>query len=270
MGDCLTYKTPEPTKDITTWIFEEDSFVPVAKLQNGERFSIFADHLGTPVMAVDGEGKKVWSRELDIYGKTKEEKGQINFVPFLYQGQYFDEETGLAYNRFRYYSPDSGTYISQDPIGLEGGMPNMYSYVHDSNAWIDPLGLKKYVVYQAPVLDANGKATGKIYTGRTSGADGMSIEQILSKRKSNHHRKDIGDLSSIFETDNYKAVRGGEHYYIEEARKSGKAADQIAGISDRNFGKNGKKLKGDEYMEAFFNEKPDLKQSKLSTSSICH
>ncbi len=94
-------------------------------------------------MAVDGEGKKVWSRELDIYGKTKEEKGQINFVPFLYQGQYFDEETGLAYNRFRYYSPDSGTYISQDPIGLAGGMPNMYSYVHDPNSWIDPLGLER-------------------------------------------------------------------------------------------------------------------------------
>ncbi len=62
-------------------------------------------------MAVDNAGEKVWSRELDIYGKTKEEEGKSNFVPFLYQGQYFDEETGLAYNRFRYYDSDSGTYI---------------------------------------------------------------------------------------------------------------------------------------------------------------
>ncbi|MFV0505979.1 MAG: RHS repeat-associated core domain-containing protein [Bacteroidales bacterium] len=64
-----------------------------------------------------------------------------NFVPFLYQGQYFDEETGLAYNRFRYYNPAEGAYISQDPIGLAGGMPNLYAYVGDSNYWIDPWGL---------------------------------------------------------------------------------------------------------------------------------
>ncbi|WP_317162789.1 RHS repeat-associated core domain-containing protein, partial [Tenacibaculum maritimum] len=64
-----------------------------------------------------------------------------NNTPFRYQGQYEDIETGLYYNRFRYYSPDTGTYISKDPIGLEGGMPNMYSYVNDSNAFVDLLGL---------------------------------------------------------------------------------------------------------------------------------
>ncbi|WP_454986631.1 RHS repeat-associated core domain-containing protein [Capnocytophaga bilenii] len=56
------------------------------------------------------------------------------FIPFRYQGQYEDIETGLYYNRFRYYSPESGTYISQDPIGLLGGKA-LYGYVHDSNGW---------------------------------------------------------------------------------------------------------------------------------------
>jgi RHS repeat-associated protein len=56
-------------------------------------------------------------------------------------GQYEDIETGLYYNRFRYYSPDSGTYISQDPIGLSGNNPNLYAYTHDSNSQIDPFGL---------------------------------------------------------------------------------------------------------------------------------
>ncbi|WP_438712347.1 RHS repeat-associated core domain-containing protein [Aquimarina muelleri] len=73
-----------------------------------------------------------------------EDKVQFTFdtgTGLVYQGQYFDEETELAYNRFRYYSPDSGTYISQYPIGLAGGMPNIYSYTHDSNVWIDPFGL---------------------------------------------------------------------------------------------------------------------------------
>ncbi|SUB89296.1 Cell wall-associated polypeptide CWBP200 [Porphyromonas macacae] len=46
--------------------------------------------------------------------------------PFRYQGQYEDEETGLYYNRFRYYDPNAGNYISQDPIGLEGDLLNLY------------------------------------------------------------------------------------------------------------------------------------------------
>jgi filamentous hemagglutinin len=61
--------------------------------------------------------------------------------PFRYQGQYEDEETGLYYNRFRYYDPDTGNYISQDPIGLAGGNPTIYGYVSDTNNWIDILGL---------------------------------------------------------------------------------------------------------------------------------
>ncbi len=69
-------------------------------------------------------------------------KGEEGFCPFAYQGQIIDKETGLYYNRFRYYSPEEGLYISQDPIGLEGGI-KFYSYVHDPNDWIDPLGLAK-------------------------------------------------------------------------------------------------------------------------------
>ncbi|MCD9585877.1 RHS repeat-associated core domain-containing protein [Tenacibaculum maritimum] len=64
-----------------------------------------------------------------------------NNTPFRFSGQYEDVETGLYYNRFRYYSPDTGTYISQDPIGLRGNNPNFYAYVSDVNSFIDPLGL---------------------------------------------------------------------------------------------------------------------------------
>jgi len=46
----------------------------------------------------------------------------IGIIPYLYQGQYLDIETELTYNRFRYYSPENGTYVSQDPIGLAGEM----------------------------------------------------------------------------------------------------------------------------------------------------
>ncbi|MEH6458726.1 RHS repeat-associated core domain-containing protein [Chitinimonas sp. JJ19] len=60
--------------------------------------------------------------------------------PLRFQGQYFDAETGLHYNRFRYYDPDVGRFVSNDPIGL-GGRENTYQYSVNPIDWIDPLGL---------------------------------------------------------------------------------------------------------------------------------
>ncbi|WP_234830992.1 RHS repeat-associated core domain-containing protein, partial [Pseudomonas savastanoi] len=59
-----------------------------------------------------------------------------------FQGQYFDVQTGLHYNTFRYYDPEIGRFITQDPIGLEGGF-NLYQYAHNPAAWIDPWGLSE-------------------------------------------------------------------------------------------------------------------------------
>ena len=61
--------------------------------------------------------------------------------PFKYQGQYYDSEVELCYNRFRYYHPETGRYISEDPIKLLGGF-NVFAYVGDTNAWVDVLGLE--------------------------------------------------------------------------------------------------------------------------------
>ena len=71
----------------------------------------------------------------------------------------------------------------------------------------------KYIVYQASELDATGNPTGKICTGRTSGADDMSEDQILSKRERGYHPRNIGPGTPVYETDSYKAVRGREQYY---------------------------------------------------------
>ena len=128
-----------------TWVFQ--GFVAVAKLQGGKAYSIISDHLGTPIVAVDNDGMEVWNRQLDIYGRVRKEYKHSSlgddvfpFVPFLYQGQYYDFETNLAYNRFRYYSPETGAYISQDPIRLSGNNPNLYAYVEDPNAGLDIFG----------------------------------------------------------------------------------------------------------------------------------
>ena len=136
----LVYDKEEPiTENLITWVFDENSFVPAAKLVGDKSYSILTDHLGTPYEAYDENGEKVWARELDLYGNAI--AGDSSFIPFLYQGQYYDEEIGLAYNRFRYYSPESGTYISQDPIRLAGNNPNFYGYTFDSNTEVDVWGL---------------------------------------------------------------------------------------------------------------------------------
>ena len=101
------------------------------------------DHLGTPIEAYNQEGELIWEREQDLYGNSCQGFAKENFrCPFKYQGQYYDSEVELCYNRFRYYHPETGRYISEDPIKLLGGF-NVFAYVSDTNAWVDLLGLTR-------------------------------------------------------------------------------------------------------------------------------
>ena len=111
---------------------------------NGKHYSIITDHLGTPIEAYNQEGELIWEREQDLYGNSRQGFAKENFrCPFKYQGQYYDSEVELCYNRFRYYHPETGRYISEDPIGFLSGEPNFFAYVSDTNAWVDLLGLTR-------------------------------------------------------------------------------------------------------------------------------
>ena len=151
MGSVLT----PYSEDFKTWLFEEESFVPLALIQDGKAYSIVCDQLGTPTEAYDEEGKEVWYRRLDMNGKVIEEtqpglnpEGYVS-IPFLFQGQYYDYETGLAYNRFRYYDPELGRYISEDPIRLASGVFAIYGYVENTFTEVDHYGLSSYKVVKA-------------------------------------------------------------------------------------------------------------------------
>ncbi|MFD2909202.1 RHS repeat domain-containing protein [Flavobacterium ardleyense] len=123
----------------------------------GERkFSILADHLGTPTHLFSEQGDTIWEGSLDSYGKLRIDKGEIGSCPFRYQGQYEDVETGLYYNRFRYYDPEEGRYISQDPIGLASGEFSFYNYVGDPNGWVDIFGLSGYIGSATTFTDSAG------------------------------------------------------------------------------------------------------------------
>jgi RHS repeat-associated protein len=110
-------------EDVITWLFEEDSFTPLAKLQGQQHYSVVSDHLGTPLELHGGGDTPVWTAELDSYGRVRRREGEGTACPFRFQGQYEDQETGLYYNRFRYYDPEAGQYISPDPIGLMAVTP---------------------------------------------------------------------------------------------------------------------------------------------------
>ncbi|RQQ91390.1 RHS repeat-associated core domain-containing protein [Burkholderia stagnalis] len=106
------------------------------------------DHLGTPQELLDESGKVVWLGRYKAWGGEKtvwqaqperHEAGN----PIRFQGQYHDAETGLHYNRHRYYDPHSGRFISKDPIGLAGGI-NVYQYAPNPTGWVDPLGLSGF------------------------------------------------------------------------------------------------------------------------------
>ncbi|WP_287168285.1 RHS repeat-associated core domain-containing protein, partial [Pseudomonas sp.] len=105
------------------------------------------DHLGTPMELTDQHGNVAWAGQYKAWGEVREERSewakQVGMSnPIRFQGQYHDHETGLHYNRHRYYEPRIGRFIGQDPIRYVGGL-NLFAYVANPVQWIDPLGLAK-------------------------------------------------------------------------------------------------------------------------------
>ena len=125
---------------IKTYVYEPATFLPVAMLQDDETYHYHVDQLGTPKELTNEQGKIVWQASYQAYGNTaiRAEEGIDN--PLRFQGQYFDKESGLHYNRHRYYHPDTGQFTTQDPIGLLGGINN-YQYAPNPTGWVDPYGL---------------------------------------------------------------------------------------------------------------------------------
>ena len=121
------------------FIFRPETFRPLASV-NGKVCYYANDAIGLPHELVDEQGDVVWAADYDALGATARIQGQRDENPLRFEGQYFDHETGLCYNRHRYYDPNSGAFISQDPIGLVGGL-NIYEYAPNPWSWSDPYGL---------------------------------------------------------------------------------------------------------------------------------
>jgi RHS repeat-associated protein len=192
---------------------------------------------GAPLRLTDEQGNIVWNVHYDIFGKIdKLSKNEID-NPIRMQGQYEDEETGLYYNRFRYYDPNISAYVSQDPLRLGAG-ENVYSYTKNSFGWIDPLGLscetvgelrkagKKdahHVIQDAAVRDLPGYDTNK--------APGVQLEGPANVKGTQHYnatqnqRQAGGGTYASERRIGYKSLRKAG-MSKEEARSAIESADK--------------------------------------------
>lgn len=202
-GETVTASaTPElitqygPTPDS---LFTTNTLFIKTKNSNGTATATVAyyhhDHLGTPIQATDKQGNIVWSASYEAFDRatittpaSTADKPTIQ-SNLRFPGQYEDEETGLHYNFNRYYDPETGRYITQDPIGLEGG-GNFYAYV-DGNpvSYIDPEGLASTLSCGASVANAAACAAAGMgvrgaarQAGRAVRSDSSSQEQDESDR----------------------------------------------------------------------------------------
>ncbi|ENA8543323.1 RHS repeat protein [Escherichia coli] len=131
------------------------------------------DHRGLPLALISEDGNTAWSAEYDEWGnQLNEENPHHLHQPYRLPGQQYDKESGLYYNRHRYYDPLQGRYITPDPIGLRGGW-NMYQYPLNPIQVIDPMGLDAienmtsggliYAVSGVPGLIAANSITNSAY-----------------------------------------------------------------------------------------------------------
>lgn len=152
------------------------------------------DHLGTPQALLNEQQEFVWQAQAKAWGETREligvgadadsmaghsavgksaerqyDVGQERVeTPLRFQGQYEDRESELHYNTFRYYDPEIGRFISQDPIGLLGGI-NLYQYAPNPVEWVDPWGLAK--LFEVGTY-------GSLNTGQHIG-DGLQAHELI-------------------------------------------------------------------------------------------
>ncbi|EPK6165026.1 RHS repeat-associated core domain-containing protein [Providencia stuartii] len=153
VGMVLTHEHSSTKPHTTVYhAYNDHSYTSLARIECTDtpanpRCAIYYTHSGLnglPEALTNGDGHLVWQGQYGVWGNLQRQArptGEFNSEQNLrFQGQYFDKETGLHYNTFRYYAPDLGRFTQQDPIGLAGGL-NLYRYAPNPLTWNDPLGL---------------------------------------------------------------------------------------------------------------------------------
>lgn len=143
-----------PDDTTTTWDYAPGTHRPMAQSvrrtaetgtipqseYDARFFAIVTDLVGTPVELVTPDGTLAWQARTTLWGTPLPAAGSEVDCPLRFPGQYADEETGLHYNYFRHYDPETARYTTPDPLGLAPA-PNAVAYVRNPHSWTDHLGL---------------------------------------------------------------------------------------------------------------------------------
>lgn len=217
------------------WVYDPDSFRPLARVHQGHVAHVVTDHLGTPRELVSDDGTRVlWRAELGLWGgidrieqAANDDRPPVD-CPIRFQGQWADPESGLHYNRHRYYDPDATQYLTPDPIGLLGGI-RPQGYVDDPNGWVDPLGLARCTVNDCP---AGGRGNiGGITVGPYSTIGGHHLNQGAAYRSQIPYRDGLtadipGNIFTQPNSPHYRAHQSLEAFW-DLYRKGGPFEGQV-------------------------------------------
>lgn len=136
----VAQESGDPIIEERSYVFDEHLHPAAQRTKDasGDRWEYFLnDPIGTPEALVDGQGQPQGTLKRSAYGSVS---SQGSSTSIRFKGQWADPETGLFYNRYRYYDPSIGRYLSPDPAGRRND-PNPYAYVRNPIAFVDPLGL---------------------------------------------------------------------------------------------------------------------------------
>lgn len=117
----------ETPGEISLHVYEPGSYVPLARVDQADDepeqklYYFHTDQIGTPLEMTDVDGQIVWQATYKAWGEIESLSVSEVEQNLRCQGQYFDDETRLHYNTFRYYDPEVGRFTAQDLIGLDGG-----------------------------------------------------------------------------------------------------------------------------------------------------
>ncbi|MFF3653292.1 putative T7SS-secreted protein [Streptomyces sp. NPDC002181] len=151
--------TEQPHVVAITW--DHEDIRPIAQTErilgasreevDSRFFAVVTDLVGAPTELVDESGNVAWHTRSTLWGLTTWAADSTAYTPLRFPGQYADPETGLHYNYFRHYDPETARYLTSDPLGLAPA-PNPFTYVANPHAWTDYLGLAPdYIpIYRTP------------------------------------------------------------------------------------------------------------------------
>ncbi|WP_201289125.1 RHS repeat domain-containing protein, partial [Tenacibaculum maritimum] len=140
---------------------------------------------------------------LDLNGRVRSIVGKDGFCNIRFQGQVYDDDIQLCYNRFRWYDDVDGRYISKDPIGLLSGEYGFYNYVGDSNSWVDPFGLEPILVNPKDVNFSQISINTKM---SDAGGNPIKINDMIKKVKAANTKKGGNEIM-----ENMKPIRVKNH-----------------------------------------------------------